>query len=49
MNSNDLFAEFEMTDEQRRQFSENFDFNKPAQCQDFPNGWGQMDGTGLWT
>ena len=49
METKDLFAEFEMTQQEREEFSRNFDFNKQAKCQDFPSGWGQMDGAGLWT
>jgi hypothetical protein len=47
--TNDPFAEFDLTDEERKAFSNSFDYGKPAQCQDFPSGWGQLDGAGLWT
>ena len=49
MNAEQMFAEFKMTDAERAEFSRNFDYNKPATTQDFPSGWGQTDGLGLWT
>jgi len=49
METKDLFAEFDAPQMTWEQFEAYKAQNPTKSTQDFPSGWGQLDGTGLWT